>query len=101
MSVPHTAELGVWTPEDEFVFLYACGDNRPMDECEAFTRVPEVKIGTGVVRVPVHGGAEPRHVKIFRSKGWYTFLLAHNLETENTEESVSRCKVYFSGERNR
>jgi hypothetical protein len=97
MSAPHPHELGVWTPTRKFVLLHQCAENRPMDECKEFTQVATVDVRTGVIKLPVFGYAEKQDVRLFSSKGWYTFLLSANLETENNARTINRCRVYFSG----
>jgi hypothetical protein len=99
MSTPHPHELGVRTPKRGFVMLHMCAEGRPMDECKAFTQVERVSIGTGEVLLPVSGGGRKEPQKLFREQGWYTFFLSQNLETENTDKTVNRCRVYFEGVR--
>lgn len=70
-----------------------------MDECKAFTKVSQVSIGTSDVKLPVSGNGPKESRKLFREPGWYTFLLSPNLETENTEATINRCKVYYEGKR--
>lgn len=99
MSTPHPHELGVRTPKRGFVMLHMCAEGRPRDECKAFTQVGRVSMGTSEVLLPVSGGGPKESHKLFREQGWYTFFLSQNLETENTDETVNRCRVYFEGAR--
>src|ERR1700730_9365760 len=78
MSAPHPHELGVWTPARKFVLLHQCAENRPMGECKEFTQVATVDVRTGVIQLPVFGYAEKQDVRLFSSKGWYTFFLSAN-----------------------
>ena len=70
-----------------------------MHECKDFTRIREVNLGIGVRHLPAHGGGKWHSQQLSETKGWHMLLLAGNLGTENREDGVTRCKVYFAGRR--
>jgi len=56
-----------------------------------------VILDTSRVRGMTASSGYSASLPVFREKGWYTILLAQNLETENTHRTLNRCRVYFSG----
>jgi hypothetical protein len=99
VSAPHGTDLGIWTPANEFFFVYSCDQRirstqwRDVD-CEAFARQLRIAIAVSTLE-SVSTKLQSSRQRVFAEPGRYTVLLAKNLETENDEASVNRCNVEF------
>ena len=100
VSVPHGTDLGIRTPDNAFVFVYSCDPSLRSPQwkdvdCGSFANLPRITIDVATVEgVSVSPQAKAR--RLFSKAGAYTVLLGKNLETENTDQTVNRCKVQFS-----
>lgn len=100
ISVPHATDLGIRTPGNEFFFVYSC-DARTRSpkwqnfDCDSFAKLARITIDPATFEARL---MEPHAKKrrVFSPSGPYTVLLGKNLETENTEQTLSRCSVQFS-----
>jgi hypothetical protein len=99
MSVPHGTDLGIRTPKNDFFFVYSCDPAIRLPrwtdvDCGSFANLPRITIDLATFEVA--SGYPPfSQRRVFSEAGVYTILLAKNLETENTNRTVNRCKVQF------
>jgi len=99
VSVPHGTDLGIRSPANDFFFLYSCDPavRSPQwkdFDCEKFARLPLITINVADLeasRLTSHATSQ----RVFSQAGIYTILMGKNLETENTEHTVNRCKVQY------
>jgi hypothetical protein len=99
VSSPHGTDLGVRTPSNTFYFVYSCDTSLRSPqwkeiECETFSRRQRITIDPASFRAS--GTAQMADSKldvVFKAPGVYTILLAKNLETENTDETLNMCQV--------
>jgi hypothetical protein len=101
VSSPHGTDFGVRTPDNNFYFIYSCDTEARSDEwravdCEAFAQLKTITIDPRKLKSsPTPRQAGSKSVLVFAKPGTYTFMLAKNLETENTDETVNKCQVTF------
>jgi hypothetical protein len=101
ISTPHAQELGVWGPDNEFYFLTACEPDLRAEslktlECAAFTKLKQLTLDVATLKAPTAGSGYKDVETVFRKNGRYTFMLAKNLETENTSATVNKCRVSYA-----
>lgn len=101
MSIPHGRDLGVWGPDGKFYFIVywtaESSDPKPVVDWAAFGQMSEIAVNTRTLRAPVPTASMKRAQRVFSRPGWYRVLLADNLETENSEDTVNACEVFFAG----
>jgi hypothetical protein len=99
ISVPHGTDLGIRTPRNDFFFVYSCDPATRSPQwtdldCGSFAKLSRITIDLATFEA---ASAYPpfKQGRVFSEAGVYTILLAKNLETENTDRTVNRCKVQF------
>ena len=84
-----------------FYFLTSCeSELRAVSfeslECAAFATLAKVTLDVSTLKAPTAGSGYKETKMVFLENGQYTFLLAKNLETENTEATVNSCEVTYT-----
>ena len=99
-SVARRLEFGVWSPSGDFYFLHSCDEALRTDSlrkmsCESFAKKSALRLRTSTLLAPNAASGYEKRSAVFTLPGKYVFLLAENLETENTSEAVARCNVQY------
>lgn len=92
MSVPHPQELAILAPDNSYHYLWR--PDRSIEEAVTFTNTAVVRLPVSTVQASSSAGE-----LLFNRPGWYTVQLSKNLERENSEKTMSECRVYYSGRR--
>ncbi|HUR41961.1 MAG TPA: hypothetical protein VM240_12430 [Verrucomicrobiae bacterium] len=100
LTVPHGRQFGVWTPDNEFLFLSynKATPEEPTSPFDPtiFRTLAAVQLNVASARgVPVRDGFDPPEA-IFSKAGSYQFLVAENLETDNAPGAVAECIVTYA-----
>jgi hypothetical protein len=97
-SSPHGPELGVRTPDQQFLFIAFVQETPqsvPPVRGEVFAKMRSLKLSVkGATGLDHIGSSEPR--AIFSVPGTYRFILADNLETEADFGGHQACDVRFA-----
>jgi hypothetical protein len=94
-------ELGVRTPSGEFFFIYSCEERLRVEplrqlSCEAFAAAKTLRLEPSTLVALSSSSGYKQELPVFAQPGAYELMLAKNLETENTQATVARCKVHFT-----
>jgi len=101
MSVPHAHEMNISNPDRNNYIVNFCWPDRPVEECVvSFSRIPVLRFSTVTASAPsTKNLPDMKPERIFQKIGWYTVDLARNLETDNSDDRINSCRVYYSGKR--
>ena len=101
MSVPHPHEMSILSPDRKSYVVNFCWPDRPVEECVVrFSRLPVIRFSTVTASAPsTNNLPDMKPERIFQKVGWYRVSLAINLETDNSDDRINRCRVYYAGKR--